>query len=277
MLYSTKLTMPKGRKRSATQAGLEERAMKRIDRAVTRYGAKAVAKYYTPPRLSTFRPETKYFDTYFAATINASADWATTSVAMSNYMNADGSTVSAYTDAALLPSAIGSGYGQVVGNKYNLKKLRIRGEIRPTVQSDQADVPTPIAVRVLLVHDRQANGVQATGNQIFTDWGAAIDQTYSFQSISAGGGSRFRILYDKTFMMNPAVAATDGANTNSGIVNGIPFKISKTWKKGLLNVIKSGASTPTVASLSSNNIFLLAHASSGSPLLRGNSRAYYMD
>jgi len=39
-----------------------------------------------------------------------------------------------------------------------------------------------------------------------------------------------------------------------------PFSFSKTWKKGLKVVVKSGSATPTVASLSDMNIFMVAHA-----------------
>lgn len=223
-------------------------------------------------------PETKYFDTFFSQSVDASADWATTVVAMTSYMNADGSTVSAYTDGALIPSAIGSGYGQVVGNKYVLKKLKCRGEVVPAVVSDAADMTSPTTVRVVLVQDTQPNGAQATGNQLFTDWGSNSQCNYSYQSISSGNGGRFRVLYDRIYQLQPAVAGTDGANTNSVMNNAVKFSFVKTWKNGLKTVIKSGASTPAVASLSDNNIYLLAHAGGGATCtIRGNARASYSD
>lgn len=265
--------MVKGRKR-AREAVAVERAMKRIDRGVARYGASAMAKYYVSPRRTML--ETKYFDTLFGVTVNSSADWNTTAVAMTSYMSSDGSTVAAYTDAALIPSAVGSGYGQVVGNKYNIKKLRIRGELIPAVRSDSADVAPAGTVRVLLVEDTQPNGAQATGAQLLTDWGTANQCQYSFQAIAAGMGGRFRVLYDRTHIFQPANASTDGASTTSNVNSGKLISITKVFKKPRRVLIKGGSATPTVASLGDCNIFLLAHnAGTATVSFNGNSRCYY--
>jgi len=275
------INMPKGRKRSSTQAGLEERSMKRIDRAVKRYGATAVAKYYSPPavsRLSRFAGETKYFDTYFTQTVDTAADWGSCGVSCSSYMNADGSTVSAYTDQALIPSATGSGNGQVVGSKYIIKKLKVRGEVLSQVSSDSADALPATTVRLMLVQDTQPNGGQALISTMLTDWGTAGQNQFSYQAISSGGGGRFKILYDKIFHLSPAMMGTDGTNTNTQIQNSRIFQITKSWKKGLKTVIKNGASTPAVAQLSDNNIFLVAHSSGLAPcIIRGNARCCYVD
>lgn len=75
-----------------------------------------------------------------------------------NYIQSDGTTLGAYTDSALIPSAVGAGYGQVVGSKYMLHKIRVRGQVFPAVNSDQADVPPMASVRVVLVQDLRPNG-----------------------------------------------------------------------------------------------------------------------
>lgn len=239
--------MPKGRKRAASEAVAVERAMKRIDRGVARYGATAMAKYYSPS--SSFRPEVKYFDCMFDADQSVTAS-TPAALPMTSYMAADGSTVTAYTDAAIIPSAIGNGYGQVIGNKYLIKKVKVRGTIsRPTTAGAE---PSAVA-RVLLLQDTQPNGAQVLGNTIFTDWGDGPQSQNSFQSISSGTGGRIRILADRFI----TIEATDSNAATSASYQTKMFNFSKSWKKGLKTVVKSGSATPTVASLSDNNIFLL--------------------
>ena len=102
-------------------------------RSRSRYGSRTVL--YMPGL-----DETKYFDTSFAQTISGNADWSGTEVPCTNYIQSDGTTVGAYTDSALIPSSIGAGYGQVVGSKYRIKKIRVRGIIRGGLYPDGADV-----------------------------------------------------------------------------------------------------------------------------------------
>jgi len=256
-----------------------ERRMKRIDRAVSRYGASAVAKYWQPSKRSRLMPpETKYFDTSFSSTCGVAADWTGTEVPMSSYIQSDGTTVGSYTDAALIPSAIGAGYGQVNGNKYYIKHIRMRGEVTPQVASDQADVPIMQVTRLVLVHDTQPNGAQAQGEDVFTDLGTAAQCNYSYQAMGAGNGGRFRILKDKIVRHQPAVAGTDGTNTNSTVRSGTTFSMSYRPKKPIQVILKANSSTPTVASLSNNNIFLLAHSNgSAGPFIIGACRVYFQD
>jgi len=222
--------------------------------------------------------ETKYFDTSQLQTIATAADWSGTEVPCTNYIQSDGTTVGAYTDSALIPSAIGAGYGNVVGAKYKIKKIRVRGMLTNTVGSDQADVPIPNAVRIALVQDTRPNGAQAQGEDIFTDMGNANQCTFSFQAMGAGQGGRFRILKDETFMLQPAVAATDGANTNSQNRDGALFSFTWKPKVPLEVLLKANSATPTVASLSSCNIFLVAHAGSATPAaqIASCARCYYL-
>jgi len=271
-----------GRKRAReTQANAEERAMKRIDRAVKRYGPSAVAKYYSGP--STFRPETKYFDCSFLVTRSNTVSWSNAYLAMTSYMNADGSTVSAYTDAAIIPSAIGNGYGQVVGNKYVIKKLKVRGTVFRDQIDTQSTVEGPTLYRIMLVQDTQPNGAQVDPATFLTDWGTSPEVINSFQSISSGSGGRIRILADRFIVVNPTAAVNNAAATTvSYATEKKQFSFSKTWKKGLKVVIKSGASTPAVASLSDCNIFLVCVASATDAAtnvctITGSTRCSYVD
>ena len=230
--------------------------MKGVDRAVARYGASAVGKYYTPRQ---YKPELKYFDCSFAKACSDSTDWSDNIMPMANYMSSDGSTVSVYTGGAIIPSAVGNGYGQVVGNKYVIRKLKVRGVMQPEAMSAQTVSPAgSFQVRLMLVQDTQPNGAQIQASAFMTDWGSSEHVCSGYMSISSGAGGRIRILADKYVVLEPAVATN---NTTTGSVSGSwnskTFTMSKTWKKGLPVVIKSGGSTPAVAQLSDMNIFLV--------------------
>jgi len=236
----------------------------------------ARGRTYAPGR--TFAPESKYFDTFFSASVDSAADWGSAVVANTSRINEDGSTITGYTDAALIPSGVGPGYGQVVGNKYILKKLKVRGELLSSPIPDSDDATTANTVRLMLVQDTQPNGAQVQATNLLTDWGSASQINYSFQAIASGGGGRFRVLYDKIHMLQPAMMGTDAANKNSCINMSKQFFIAKKWKKGLKIVIKSNSGTPAVANLSDNNIFLVVHSAGVSSVtIRGNSRAIYQD
>jgi len=258
--------------RTATGTGKRVKQLQAATSAL-RQAARSQAR----TRVIAFSPqgETKYFDTSFAQTVASAADWTGTEVPCTNYIQSDGTTVGAYTDSALIPSAVGAGFGQVVGSKYFIKKIRVRGSVTGNVASDQDDVPACAFVRIVLIQDTQPNGAQAQGEDVFTDVGTAAQINYSFLAMGAGTGSRFRILSDEMCELQPAVTATDAANKNSQVREGKLF--SFTWKpKQPVHVfLKANSATPTVASLSNMNIFMLAHSTLTAQAINGVARCYY--
>lgn len=264
--------MPKRGRKGEMPAAKRQRLLGQLAKAVDRSSGAMVAR-----RSRIMPPETKYFDTAFNFGLPTAADWTGTEVAMSSYVQSDGTTVGAYTDCALIPSAIGAGYGQVNGNKYFLKHLRVKGEVLPAIASDQADVPAMATCRIVLVQDTQPNGAQAQGEDTFLDIGTAAQCNYAFLSMGAGSGGRFRILKDKIVRLQPAVAGTDGTNTNSTARSGATFNFAYKPKKPIQVILKANSSTPTVASLSNVNIYMLAHVVAGTASLVGAARAYFQD
>jgi len=240
---------------------------------------RSAARVQARTRIIPWSPqgETKYFDVSLLQTVASAADWTGTEVPCTNYIQSDGTTLGAYTDAALLPSAVGAGYGQVVGSKYHIKKIRIRGEVKSAIAVDQADVSVATTVRIVLVEDTRPNGAQGQGEEVFADMGTAAQNNFNFLAMGAGQGGRFRILKDEIVVLQPSVAGTDGANTNS-VVNGAAT-FSFTYKpSGVKEVmLKANSATPTVASLSSCNYFLLCHSSATTigTVISAVSRCYY--
>lgn len=265
-------------KRSYSGGGQSaKRVMRRAPAGTYKTYRQATAMPYA--RVSSAPQEMKYFDTSFSQNISAVADWTGTEVPCTNYIQSDGTTLGAYTDSALIPSAIGAGYGQINGNKYYLRKLRIKGHVVSAQGQDQADVPVPRSVRIIVVLDKQPQGAQAQGESIFTDMGTSPQANFSFLAMAAGSGGRFQILKDKEFMLQPMAAGTDGANTNSVVCGGANFKCNYAWKKPLAVQLKANSATPTVASLSNYNIFIIAHTTAGTPVttINGCARAYFTD
>lgn len=219
--------------------------------------------------------ETKYFDVGINVDmVGSNTDWSDTEVPCDNYVNTSGAAA-AYTDACLIPTAGGAGYGQVDGSRYKIKKLRIRGRIFKSTVSDAADMTQPIPVRLVLVEDTQPNGSQAQGELVFQDIGGA-ETTYAFQNTAQNSG-RFRILKDQTFQIFNIVAGTDAANTNSLGYNGYDFSFTyKPVTPKLVN-IKVGSATPNVSQTITSNMFLLLQSAGNTVTIQAASRCYYMD
>lgn len=236
------------------------------------------ARAVTRRAASTFPVEVKYFDTAFSASVASTADWAAANVAMTSVVGGDGA-LAGYTDCGLIPSAVGTGYGQIIGNKYIARALRVRGELSCTPLNGQTVVVNPPSVRVVLVHDTQPNGAQELGPNVFLDMGTASINNYSFQQMGAGMPGRFKILGTKEYFFRDCSVVNDAAGVSSSITLAkVPFSFVKQWKRGLKTCIKAGGTTPAIAQLIDNNIFLLAHATPGYTVtIQGCGRCYYVD
>lgn len=224
--------------------------------------------------------ETKYFDVGINVAITgAGTTWADTEVTADNYVTSGGVT-GAYTDCCLIPTAQGSAYGQVIGQRYHLKKLRVRGNLSLAALAAQSAGVQAVHARILLVMDTQPNGAQAQGEDIMQDFGAQGENVFSFQRVASQTG-RFRVLKDKFLTLTPWAfndAATTGA-VSYGVQN---FKFQyKPGGAGLQVQIANGNSTPTVGATISHNIFMLCYASRNeTPValtVKACSRAYYQE
>jgi len=221
------------------------------------------------------RPETKYFDTAVDEhSVAVGADWAGTEVPCDFYILDDGVTVGAYTDAALIPSASGTGYGEIAGNRYQLKKIRVRGQMTVTTATAAATVKGAVNARVALVMDTDPKGTQLQGEKVFSDLGAAGVCNYSFRQMGQVTQS-FEILKDVRFSLMPTVASNNAsASTISTGYQQMQFDFSYTFKVPRQVHVLEGTD-PDIQQLSDCNIFLLAHADTASTISCA-ARAYYV-
>jgi len=233
----------------------------------------------TPAR-SYRKGETKYFDVGISSAVTfAGTSWADSEVPADFYVNTSG-VAAAYTDSCLLPTAIGSGYGQVDGQKYKLEKLRVRGRLIAGSLSDQPDVTQPTNVRLLLVEDTRPNGAQAQGEDVLQDLGNTPENMYTFMRVADNTG-RFRIWKDIQVQLGVSGVGADSlvAATNSIGFMGKYFKFSVAPRKEVS--VKVGNATPTIAGTISSNFFLLCggeRAGTAVPVsVFCASRAYYTE
>lgn len=263
--YRSKRSKTGGRRASAPYA-------KRVaSLRATTYASRSAVR--APVVLTT--AETKYFDTGFNhSPVTTSGTWTGTEVPCDNYVNSSG-TAAAYTDSCLIPTAIGSAYGEVNGNRFKMKKIRVRGLVAPIGESDEADIPTVRTSRLMLVMDTQPNGAQAQGEDVMQDVGANETQ-WSFKRIADSSG-RFRILKDEFFTHQVSGVGTDGANTNTIGFEAKPFSFQYTPNVPITVNVKSGSSVPTIASAITCNIFMLLSSNGISVQVKGSSRCYYCD
>jgi len=233
-------------------------------------------KMRIPRRMVSMQSETKYFDTAGTNAVAATADWTGSEIPCDNYIQSDGVTVGAYTESALGPSANGPGYGQVLGGKYRILKIRVRGLISIDASSAGDPPGASIMSRVVLVMDLQAGGSQLQGEQVFSDMGTVTNCVNSFQQ-QGQAIDKYRILKDQINVHDIAgIGSEFDASTFVVGWKAVPFSFTYTPAKPLIvNVLTSG-SVPLVAQIKDINIFLLARSGA-----TGNisfvSRCYYTD
>jgi len=174
----------------------------------------------------------------------------------------------------------GDGESQRDGRKVVIKSLQIKGMINADTVANSADPPAGRLIRILVVQDKQTNG--ATGLQLFSGSSpttlelsnALLDNRSGMVSINApynqNTKERFKILYDRTFNINP----NDKAGSLDYVVN--------VRKMINLNnaVVMYSEGTSTIDALPSRNLFVAYYYSlSTDPSIQMNftSRFFYTD
>lgn len=112
--------------------------------------------------------------------------------------------------------------GNDISNRYGrkafLKKIRLDAVIRVPPQVLQSTGDNGCVVRALLVQDKQTNGVSLTGDQVLSS-GYINPMICSYQNTSNFG--RFKVLKDRSFVMQNASIANDAAATGNIVQQGL--------------------------------------------------------
>jgi hypothetical protein len=195
-------------------------------------------------------------------------------------VDTDGTTT-AYTESAIIPSAQGTGYGQVNGQRYKLKKVRVRGRVTVPNLTTQTTVAQPRLVRILLIMDVNPNKAQAQGEAVMQDFGTASENLFAFKNVASNSG-RFRILKDEFIELQPVVAANNAsATTVSQAFESKAFSFQYQPREAIMVNVVTGSATPGVAQLINCNIFMLAYCATSAAAnqvnIDGCTRAYYCE
>jgi len=161
----------------------------------------------------------------------------------------------------------GDGESQRDGRKIVIKSVQVRGDIRGQIEQNQDDVNKAKVVRILLVQDRQTNGAQMTGTQMLT---GATNVEHAYYNLQYS--QRFKVLYDKTFVLQCNTVGTDGANTNSVGFSAASFKIFRN-----VNIPVTFTSTAeNIANIADNSLHMLALSSETNVDLAYESRIRFV-
>lgn len=181
--------------------------------------------------------EKKFYDTY----LTNQAIVATT----------NGAEVDPAADLSCLNAiAQGDGESNRDGRRCILKSVYVKGVLEASGVADAADPQPAKVVRVIMVLDRQTNGVQLNSEDVLKD--SAGSDVNSFTNLQHSG--RFRIMYDRTFVIPTGVVMADGANTGSQQMGKVPFKIYRN-----LNIpVTFDGTTENIANITDNSLHMLA-------------------
>lgn len=185
--------------------------------------------------------ELKFLDTVQATTVPAAAG-------------------SVYTNLVVIPQ--GDTESMRNGRKVVIKSINIRGRMYIQPQANSAN--TSDVIRIMLVQDKQANGVAFTP--------ALVLQTTDFLSYrNLANTSRFQVLYDQSFSLN----SLGGVATDS-------FESVKTWtinrKVNIPIEYDNSATTGAIGTQRSNSLAIMAIAENGAlSNIQYTSRVRYVD
>lgn len=168
-------------------------------------------------------------------------------------------------------SAIAQGDGESNrdGRKALINSVLIRGSVLLQGLGSVSTVQEPVVVRVALVLDQQTNGAQLDSEDVFLP---ATNVEHAFRNLQFT--RRFRVLRDKTFVLNPqAAAGTGSVNDTSPVITAF------NWFIGNLKIpVTFTDTTAVVANIMDNSLHVIAFTSSisaGLVLLNYQSRVRF--
>ena len=226
--------------------------MQKVDRAVSRYGAGAVGKYFRPGfdrtggsfgRYAGRGAELKFFDTALSFNIDSTGE------------------VPATGQLCLIPQGVTE--STRVGRKCVIKS--IQGKMQLLYQPGATGLATTSGV-IYVVLDKQTNGAAAAATDVFES-GANLH----LQFHDLANSQRFVVLKKMKYTMVPQAGVTTAYNNSMRVIEfykkcNIPLEFSST--------------TGAITELRSNNVFLLAGCDANTDDLTaviGNVRLRFSD
>lgn len=217
-------------KRRKTEAPYSQPLYRKKKRYSMGYGSRKYYKSVARTRGALFAsPEIKYFEF-------SSNGFITVPTANATNMGTSVTTVPLTSGCCFAPT-LGNDITNRIGRKVAVKKISIRGTFAVTAVVNDLVADDINVVRYVLFIDKQANATQATLNDVFVTnaaWVSTIQSIKARQNLATLG--RFKILKDKSIMLQNPNIGEDFANANHIIKNGYgrDFKITYRFKKPLI-------------------------------------------
>lgn len=155
----------------------------------------------------------------------------------------------------------GTSYFERVGRSVKLHAIRIRGNVYTNFLDNTSLSPPPlsITVRILLVQDKQCNGVAPVGSNVLSA-NVSVDYSVVHAHQNPENMGRYTVLKDMSFTL-PVQALANTGNLSTNIYDimgtGRHFKINHTFKTPLTVHFGSGT-TESVANIIDNNFFIMS-------------------
>lgn len=150
-----------------------------------------------------------------------------------------------------------------VGNKCSIIGMNIKGSVA------NGSITGPAMARLIILVDRQSNGVIPTNAQLMADTTAATNWN---SPINIDNRRRFRILVDKTWACNDG-----GGATNQAILQN--FRFRKVFKKPIIMQFSASTSPSAITDFVANPFIAVAYtdAAAGAPFFAMTVELLYKD
>lgn len=209
----------------------------------------------------TLGVEVKYFDVAVGFTIPSTVDWTTTQIG-----------------ADMPQIAQGDDIVNRNGRKIQLQRVMFRGTVMTAPTTAQSAVTGPNSVRIVLVHNKQPNATNLTGDLVMGLNGGAAANTsvaiHMFQGVQGFG--RFKIVDD--ILLNLDVnAAVNNASATTVSAASVERSFTLQYRPKKPIVIEYAGSATAVPNTNSFNILANAEATQYTPNLQGVIRFYFTD
>lgn len=220
---------------------------------------------YDRSKGSTAAPELKFIDTFLANAVVPQAGFLRPTVATDNVTPA----VALAATGTLVQIAQGDQAYQRNGKNIVVKSISARLNVTLPETPDEAS--TADIYRIILVQDMQCNGAAPAVADVISYPGSQLNEE-SFNNLE--NNRRFRTIADIYRPINAGGGGINGITGTSVQVNHV-LKLNK--KCNIPISYSTSATTGALATIKSNNLFLLAISQKGVCLLAGTIRIRYQD
>ncbi len=175
------------------------------------------------------------------------------------------------TNSQISGVAQGNGESQRIGRKIQIHSIHIKARVTRVALIASAVVPKHLVGRFVLVLDTQTNGAALTATDVMD--GGQNDDTMAFRNMQFT--SRFRVLWDKRWVLKGGIANVGNAATYSNGNNSTGIMVYNKRFKTPISVTYNSTTTAVVAAVTDNSFHIIGVANDTLALLSYQVRIRY--